>query len=323
MPARNALSKRALADVAWTLGLVALAAVAVGSVRGRLAKKLTHLRETSDVYVLPPPHETVRMSLGYRAALADILWANVLVSQGLHTQERRRFENLTRLLDTINELDPTYRSPYLFADALITFQANETPMSEVLKAREILERGVANRPFDAQIWLAAGGFISFIAPAGYIKDEAEQERWRLAGAPMLMRAAELSGDNASIGWQALGAAGVLGRSGQRDVEIRFLERTLAVTDDPKLQEELRRRLEVRLRDQKAEELDARFRRLDEGIVALRHQDLPFISRRQYMIVGPPIDPAYCAGPTHELEARCALTWKDWEEREMAPKIGVR
>ena len=146
------------------------------------------------MYALPPPHATVLLSLGYRAALADILWANVLVSQGLHTQERRRFDNLTRLLDMINELDPTFRSPYLFADALITFQANETPMSEVLKAREILERGVANRPLDAQLWLVAGGFAGFIAPAGYIKDEAEQERWRLAGAPMLMRAAELSGE---------------------------------------------------------------------------------------------------------------------------------
>ena len=317
----RSLGPRTWAEPAKLLALVAIAAFAIASVRGRLYATLRHVRETSDVYALPPPRQTVTLSLGYRAALADILWANVLVSQGLHTGEQRRFDNLTKLLDTINALDPTFRAPYLLAEALITFQVGETPMSEVRKAREILERGVANRPFDAQLWLAAGEFVSFIAPAGYIKDPAERENWRLAGVPMMARAAELSGDNAQIGWHALSAAGILGKAGQRDAEIRFLERALAVTEDPKLQDALREQLAALAKEQRAEERDDRFSRIDAAVVALRHVDLPFVSRRQYMLLGPPLDAAGCAGPTHarEREAKCALSWKEWEARAINPR----
>src|SRR5690242_5393116 len=92
-----------------TVGIVLVAALAVTLVRGRLFSVNRRVRETSDVYPLPPPRQVVMLSLGYRSALADLLWAHVLVSQGLHTEQRRRFDNLTRLLEAINELEPTYR----------------------------------------------------------------------------------------------------------------------------------------------------------------------------------------------------------------------
>ena len=63
-------------------------------------------------------------------------------------------------------------------------------------------------------------------------DPVEQERWRLDGASMLARAAELSGDQSYIAWQAIGGARFLGRNGERDAEVKFLERTLVVTDSP-------------------------------------------------------------------------------------------
>ncbi|WP_437539349.1 hypothetical protein WME79_23920 [Sorangium sp. So ce726] len=105
--ARLAGAREALVAVA----LSAAAAVAIGSVRAPAADLEQRVAETSDVYVLPPTDEVVRLSLGYRSALADLLWSHVLVSQGLHTMERRRFENLTLLLDAINALDPTFRDP--------------------------------------------------------------------------------------------------------------------------------------------------------------------------------------------------------------------
>lgn len=297
-------------DALVTIALSAVAAVAIGSVRAPAADLEKRVAETSDVYVLPPPDEVVTMSLGYRAALADLLWSHVLVSQGLHTFERRRFENLTLLLDAINALDPTFRDPYLFADALITFQTSTTPREEVLKAREIMERGVQHRPLDGELWLALGQFVAFIAPASYLTDPEEQARWRLEGARMLARAAELGGGDANISWQALGGAGILGRAGERDAQIRFLQRTLAVTDDEELRQKIRAQLDKLLGERAAEG----YRRRLDGFSEIWRRDLPFVSKTTMLVLGPPLDPAYCAGGAHADEPRCATTWRAWAER---------
>ncbi|WP_437321940.1 hypothetical protein [Sorangium sp. So ce385] len=310
-PPRPLLSRVARArDALVTAALSAVAAVAIGSVRAPAAALEKRVAETSDVYVLPPPDEVVTLSLGYRSALADLLWSHVLVSQGLHTMERRRFENLTLLLDAINALDPTFREPYLFADALITFQTTTTPHEEVVKAREIMERGVQSRPLDGELWLALGQFVAFIAPASYLTDPAEKAQWRLDGARMLARAAELGGGDANISWQALGGAGILGRAGEREAEIRFLQRTLAVTDDEELKRKIRGQLDVLLGEQAAE---AYRRRLD-GFSEIWRRDLPFVSKTAILVLGPPRDPAYCAGGAHAEEPRCATTWRAWAER---------
>ena len=218
----------------------------------RLLRGHARVKETSDVYVLPPPDDVVRLSLGYRAALADYLWAHVLVESGLHTFAKRRFEYLTVYLDTINVLDPQFRDPYLMADALITFQAAETPLHEVRKARQIMERGVAARPLDGELWLVLGQFVSYIAPGSYLTDEEEIKRWRQEGAMYLARAAELGGDDSKISWQAIGGVGILHRAGERDAAIRFLKRTMAVTEDEELKQQLGRQLNALLGEEQAD-----------------------------------------------------------------------
>jgi tetratricopeptide (TPR) repeat protein len=297
----------------WLTAILLLASVGVIALcLPKLSAGHRRLRETSDVYVLPPPADVVRLALGYRAALADYLWAHVLVSQGLHTFEKRRFEHLTLYLDTINALDPQFRDPYLMADALITFQANETPLEEVRKAREIMERGVAARPLDAELWLVLGQFVAYIAPGSYLTDKQEIDRWRREGAQILARAAELGSADANISWQALGGAGILHRAGERDAAIRFLQRTLAVTDDEELKDELRRRLRVLLGEQQANEYQRREAAMKEQWF---RGDVRFVRKREtVLLLGPDHDDAYCAGGAHADDLRCARTWREWSER---------
>ncbi|EYF03687.1 hypothetical protein [Chondromyces apiculatus] len=297
-------------DGLLTAIIAAVAAATIALVRAPATEMDQQVRETSDAPLLPPPEQVVRLSLGYRAALADVLWSHVLVSQGLHTIERRRFDNLISLIDAINALDPTFRDPYLFADALITFQSAETPHSEVVKAREIMERGTQHRPLDGEIWLVLGQFVAFIAPAAYLKDDAEKQQWRLDGARYLARAAELGGGDANMSWQALGGAAILGRAGEREAQIRFLQRTLAVTDNEELQQQLRAQLD-QLRGERI--ADTYTRRLDR-FNDLWRRDLPFTSKATRLLVGPPRDPFYCAGGAHDDEARCAASWADWAQR---------
>jgi hypothetical protein len=298
-------------ELAITAAIVAVAAIGVGEVRAPLSLQHRRVRETSDVYPLPPPEEVVRLSLGYRAAFADVLWAHVLVSQGIHMQERRRFQNVTGLLDTINELEPTFRPPYLHADALITFQTGTTPYHEVLKAREIMERGTKHRPLDAELWLSLGSFVGFIAPGTYLTDPAEKERWKLDGARMLARAAELSGDDASIAWRAIGAAGLFHRAGQRDAEIRFLKRACSVVSDP----ELKLDCDIKLAKLVGESDGDGFLLVRREFERLYKRDLKAtVSLGTYLLLGPPRDVAYCAGGSHDADVRCASTWNEWSQR---------
>jgi hypothetical protein len=295
--------------------LVALAALVVALVRKPLFDAHGRVAETTDVYALPPPQELRLLSLGYRSALADLLWAHVMVSQGLHSLQRRRFENLVPLLDAINELEPTYREPYLFAESLITFQSAQTPVEEVRMARAILERGTRNRPLDGEIWLALGEFVAFIAPGSYLTDPAEQAQWRVDGARMLARAAEVGGDSAS--WQTIGAAGIFSQAGERAAAIRFLRRGLAVAEDPELKASMQAHLQKLLGGQR----DELFLRLDSGIFEVRHNDLPPVGRSLYMLLGPPRDAAYCAGSAHADEAACAATWSQWQDRTEEARNG--
>lgn len=297
-------------DLVRTIAIALAAALVLALVRAPLFERHHRIKETSDVYGLPPPREVVVMSLGYRAAVADVLWAHLLVSQGLHMMEKRRYENIVLLIDAINALDPTFREPYRLADALITFNASATPVEEVRKAREIMERGVRNRPLDAELWLGLGEFTTYIAPRSHLQDPAEQEQWRIDGAKMLVRAAELSGNNSAIAWHALGGARYLSQAGARDAEIRFLQRTMVVTDDEELKEKVRSRLE-QLRG--AQRMDG-YARVEQGIWGMRHEDLPFVSRIRYMVLGPPRDSVRCAGSRHRDEPACARTFREWEER---------
>jgi hypothetical protein len=144
-----------------TLLWLVAAALLVSSVRAELFGTHERIKDNRDVYLLPPPKQVRTLALGYNAAVADMFWAHTLVAQGLHLTDRRRFENVTRLYDAINELDPTWRTPYLLADALITLQTSEIATDDVVATRRVLERGVQHRPLDAEIWLNLGQFVAF------------------------------------------------------------------------------------------------------------------------------------------------------------------
>lgn len=301
----------ALRDALASLAVGAAALGVVAGLRGRLFDEHRRVHETSEVYTLPPPDELVALSLGHRSALADYLWANLLVAQGLRMQERRRFETICDHFDAINALDPTFRDPYLHVDALVTIQVGQTSFDEVVRARRILERGAEARPDDAEVWLNLGQFVAYIAPAGLIPDPEVKKRWRKEGAEYLARAAELGAENANVSWQAIGGATILKRAGEREAAIRFLERTLAVTEDPELRADVQQRL-FTLLDEKARDAAAVRRGLYEHVVA---RDVTVRSTTERLVLGPPRHVFACVGrgPEHAAQPvlACATSWRDW------------
>jgi len=311
------VSSGRLREIGVLGALLGAATLLIAAVRSDLGAHTQRVKEAHDVYALPPSAQLKVLSLGYDAAVADLLWAHTLVAQGIHLTERRRFENITRLYDAINELAPTWRAPYLLADALITLQTAAIGIEEVTATRRILERGVEHRPFDAELWLNLGHFVSFTAPNSYLEDHPElAQSWRQEGLRYLEQAAAL-GAEGRIGWQALGGAARLAREGKRDAAIRYYERQYAVTDDPELRETIERQLTRLLGERHRRRIVARRKAFD----ALRDQEFPWLADGDgtLLLLGP--EPRVeCAG-SDEQTPRCATTWREWAERFYAEDDG--
>ena len=291
------------------IGVIATGALLVRGQRGPAAAEYHQLRAATDSYLLPPTEQIVVASLGYRSALADLIFGHVLVSYGLHFQEKRLFDYVGDYLDAINRLDPKFRDPYRYADTLLTLQPKVAPVAFYRKARQIQERGLKEFPYDQELWSTAGQFLAYLA-ISQLPDEREQDEYRQAGARYLMRACELIGSNENIPYHCITAATLLDKQGSREATRQFLERVLSVSDDPAIQEMASSYLS-RVVGVEAQELMAA---RQERFKKVWNADLPFVPRVELQSVGPRFDPAACAGRERSITPECSTSWTTWGAR---------
>lgn len=267
--------------------------------RAQLADAYRRITAQHDTYLLPPPAQTRALSLGYRAAAADLIFAHVVVSAGVHLGEKRLFEFGDRYLETINELDPKFRDPYRFADAILTLQSVVVPQELYRKARELLLRGTREFPDDQAMAASAGQFLAYLAP-GQLKDPAEAEQFRQDGARLLARACELIGSNENIPYHCVTAARLFSEAGNRAASQAVLQKLRVVSDDP----EIRALANAQLAAMGVQAQDQRFEQL-------RHDDLPFVSHDGLAALGPRFDPAACAGKSRPgADDACATSFRE-------------
>lgn len=291
------------------VAILCLCGLVIAFARPRLFTAEARVKERSDAYALPPSRVLPAVSMGYRDALADMIWAHVLVTQGLRFGEKRAFDHLDLYLDAIATLAPKFREPYKLADSLLSFQTNDPNKTEnVRKARAFVERGLREFPMDAELWMNFGEFLAYVAPSA-LSDENEIEAWREAGAAALMRAGELGGRDEYLLWHAVSAAGLLAdKEAERGALIRFLERIYASTEDVELREHVKRKLTALAVDQSRSDMIRRQHAFDE-----RWRPLGFVTRTQLRVIGPTPSAWACAGQqTGELaRARCGRDWSSW------------
>jgi|SRR6478752_2458552 len=285
----------------FAFALIALAALSVGGLRLPLNAAFLGTKTANDVYTLPPTGQLNAMSIGYRSALADLIFAHVLVSSGIHFQEKRAFEYVGKYIEAVNALDPKFELPYRMADGLITLQAKPVSIDAYRQARRILERGMAEFPFSQGMWNSAGMFLAYLGPTGNIEGD-ELADWKLAGGRALARSCELIGSSEAPPQQCIVAAGLLNKAGEAAAAQQFIERMLAFNDDPDV-----RRFMGALLEQKAGAAErARLQERREQFKRAWGADLAFISRGAVLAIGPTWSTAACAG-AHE----CATSWRAW------------
>lgn len=290
----------------FALFAIALAALSIHALRRPLNERFLAIKEQSDVFALPPPRQVVAMSLGYRSALADLIFAHVLVSTGIHVQEKRGFEFVGKYIETVNELDPKFAAPYRMADGLITLQAKAVGPDAYRQARRILERGMAELPYDQSLWTTAGQFLAYLGPTAFT-DQKELDDWRLAGGRVLARACELVGSDENLPHQCVVAAGLLTKSGQAQASRQFLERMLQVNDDPEIRSLVTALLKKSVG---ATEFD-RVQAHRQAFLQAWTKDLPFVSRAAMSAIGPSWDASACAARSVD----CATSWRAWSANQ--------
>lgn len=286
------------------------AVIGIRLVQPTVARSYTQLDQETGLQAIPAPEQVVVASLGYRSALADLMFAHVRVSYGMHFGEKRLFRFVGDYLDAIMALDPQFRGPYHYADTFLTLQPVPAPKENYRRARDFLERALEHVPDDAHLWLVAGQFAAYLAPP-HLPDSEDPAEWRLAGARMLARACDLLGDKSNLPYHCMTAATLFSNAGHREATIRSLQQVIASTDD----EEVRRRALAYLRrvvdEQAANRMQDRVRLLDRAT----RVDQPLASRTQIQILGPSFDPQAClARPPDAVE--CATSWQ--RRSELSP-----
>jgi hypothetical protein len=288
------------------LTAIALAAFSINALRGPLDERFSATNIKDDVFALPPPKQVVAMSLGYRSALADLIFAHVLVSTGIHVQEKRQFDFVAKYIETVNELDPKFAVPYRMADGLITLQAKAVGPEAYRDAKRIMERGMAELPYDTALWMAAGQFLAYLGPTAFT-DEREIDEWRLAGGRTLARACELVGNDKNMPYQCVVAAGLLTKAGQALASRQFLERMLQVNDDPEIRSLVTGLLKKAVGGAELERVQAH----RQAFIQAWTKDLPFVTRGAISVIGPDWDSAACAA----VGADCATSWRAWSANQ--------
>jgi hypothetical protein len=284
--------------------LLVMSVVGVAFTQPRLAALAYRAKEAGDVYAFPPPAQLHAATLGWDAAVVDQLWAKLLVEYGTHWHEHRDFLETPRYADAILELEPTYAPLYSYVSTMLAYRPLQGTEADVRTARTFLERGTRERPDDHNVWMEYGQFIAFIAPS-FLHDEAEKNRWRQEGAAAIGHAVELGADAD----RALTAAAMLDRYGAAHAAVQYLERAYAFTEHPSMasvHEAIGRRLAALQANGLREAADSAARVVDQHW----HDELPFVSRDRYLLLGPGVDAARCAGLEGAEEPSCARDWPE-------------
>lgn len=290
-----------------TLGAVAAAlacAAGIALVQPRAAAQARAVKRSDDVVALPPPGQLRAMTLGYKNAAADLLWAKLIVEWGTHHQEKRPFPDVRRYIDGILAVEPDFPLLYEFVDTILVYGPSPGTPEDARAARRYLERGTRERPYDHSVWLHYGQFTAFLGPS-FLVDKEEIEQWRKDGAFALMRAVELGSDPD----RSLAASTILRKAGEKKAMLMHLRRAYALADDP----ETRRNILFKLQ---SVEGSPQGEEVVDAVEREWHSKYGFLSRSAALLVGPSRNPAACAGPSSFNRKACP---RDWTAAAEAPR----
>jgi tetratricopeptide (TPR) repeat protein len=275
--------RRVLGVHPWKAALLIVLGLALLPVmRSLRVRAMDHYLATQryeDVYYLPPAEWLPVLSLGYREALANLIWMRGLVYFGEELMQRGEVRHVFDYGHAIVTLDPELRPAYTFVNMAALYNARqELTRQDVEQAVAFLERGVRRFPDDGHLAWEMGATLAYeLAP---LVDDPDEKRAVQERATDFLLVAARKG--AAPPWLALSNASQLVRLGQSEQAARHLEEMYAMVGDTETRERIRQRI-VDLRSEAyAEAMVEAARELEER----RQRDYPYMPTGLYLLVGP-------------------------------------
>ncbi|MBL4687773.1 MAG: hypothetical protein JKY37_24495, partial [Nannocystaceae bacterium] len=191
-----------------------------------------------DVLYVPPPGNLRPMSLGYREALADLVWIRALVFTGEHIG-KTDIDFVERYVEGINGLAPRFYRPYTWGaiTAIYGGQGKITrPMVE--RASRIYERGLVQFPESHELLYSYGMLLTTQVGSTPGYTEQEREAFAADGVERIRRAAAFGADPLVRRY----AATLITEYASDALAIQFLESQLAGAQEEAHRRLLRRKL---------------------------------------------------------------------------------
>lgn len=254
-----------------------LTAAAIEQLRSRAQQHFAETQTYEDIYYLPPSDSLVIGSLGYRAALADLLWMKALVYYGEELIHRGEVKNLFRYGDAMLALDPDFKRVYRWIASCALYRTGTITVNDARAAVRYLETAARRFPDDGELaWDLGANYMFELAPM--LEDDEERKAVRRKGLDY-MEAAALRG--AGPPWLALQTATELKSLGKTEQAIRHLEDAYAITSDPAVKQQIEDQLAALRSQAYAEAL----RQTAQELEAARRRDFPYLDTTLYMLVG--------------------------------------
>jgi hypothetical protein len=227
-----------LAVVRKALLLAALAfALAVG-MHGRALDRRAELPPEVDVLYVPPAEQLAWMSLGYREALADLVWIRALIFSG-DNLGKTDIASVDRYVDAVTGLAPRFQRPYLWGGITAIYGGQKAiDRDAVDRAIGMYRRGIAQFPESHELLYAYGMLLTqqVASTPGY--HQSEREAHAAEGIEAIRRAAAFGADPLVRQY----AATLVAEHADEQLAIQFLESQLAQAKDEDHRRLLRRKL---------------------------------------------------------------------------------
>lgn len=257
------------------LGLLPVLLLGVVGTHHGVKRAREQFPRDQDLLYLPPAQHLGPMSLGYREALADLIWIRAVIFAG----DRFGATNhswIMEYLEAIHSLSPQFRRPYAWGGVAFIYSGESIDRAMVDRAIALYARGLERFPEDHELLFAAGMLLTrdVQSVAGY--SEAERSAAKTEGVALIRKAA-------AFGAPPLVrelAATLVSEGGADQLAIQFLENQLLQAEDEGLRRLLRRKLEAAVGEAGSESIE----RLRRDFEADRAAKAPYVPADLYVLI---------------------------------------
>ncbi len=258
--------------------LLAILVAATATMHERVDVRRDTLPADQDLMVLPPPEYLEPMSLGYREALADLIWVRAIVFAG-NRLGRTDGALIERYVAGITRLAPRFARPYRWGGITAIYGGSGTIDKEMVdRAADIYRAGLAQFPDNHEILYALGMLLTYQVSSTKGYSPAERDTLRAAGVDLIRRAAEHGADPLVRRY----AASLITDHASSALAIQFLESQLVEAQD----EDHRRLLRRKLGALTSRETVAQIEQVREDFAREHQGTAPYLPEALYAVIRP-------------------------------------